>query len=589
MADDRQDGGERYEIDGRTYRVHPVAALFPLIEGRDYDDLVGDVRARGVQVPVTVSGDQIVDGRNRVRAALDAEVEVPLRELSAGETAVAVATSYNLMRRQLSPSQRTVIASELMRLRVPQGGSPPFDRNGGGAAPASDGSDSTDGGLSLPFGAPPDPPVSPDASSGGPARRASGVRARAGSGSRSSRADPAPDVGPSSRPQPDGAALDGGLPVDRLVGSGSGPDSVSGAASPAADGDGPAEPAADSAAPFDTVAGADGAGDDAEPGGEPLVRRQSEAAEMMGVSPEYLREFERVREQAPDLVDPVKDGLLTVRDAYAIRQEDLEVRRRAVEKCRAARDAGRTLSAVNAVKLLAGKPPRSKSKSKAAVSDDADLPPLPSVTHVPGAGSLGGGQAAAPAAVPAAGAAVGGAVDGGAAPVPRAGVADSALRNGELFVPALVLAGTRIVLGEIDLDPCSSEAAQERVAAAEWYGRSQDGLSNPWRGTVWVFPPFGAVDAFASHFDQELRAGRVRQAGFMGPASFGEPWAQKLLGLPQLTAVVVSRKPTSFPSSDGSDVRSDYGMAVFFFGVDLSAVRRSYAPWGAVLAPAAAG
>ena len=50
------------------YTVHPAAAVFPLIEGDDFDDLCESIRHHGVQHPAVVRGTELLDGRNRMRA-----------------------------------------------------------------------------------------------------------------------------------------------------------------------------------------------------------------------------------------------------------------------------------------------------------------------------------------------------------------------------------------------------------------------------------------------------------------------------------------------------------------------------------------
>lgn len=45
-------------------------------------------------------------------------------------------------------------------------------------------------------------------------------------------------------------------------------------------------------------------------------------------------------------------------------------------------------------------------------------------------------------------------------------------------------------LGPFDLDPCASTGARWRTAA-ELYTKEDDGLSRPWRGRVWLNPPYG--------------------------------------------------------------------------------------------------
>jgi hypothetical protein len=50
------------------FTVHPAAAVFPLIEGDDFNDLCESIRMHGVQHPVVVRGNELLDGRNRMRA-----------------------------------------------------------------------------------------------------------------------------------------------------------------------------------------------------------------------------------------------------------------------------------------------------------------------------------------------------------------------------------------------------------------------------------------------------------------------------------------------------------------------------------------
>lgn len=45
-------------------------------------------------------------------------------------------------------------------------------------------------------------------------------------------------------------------------------------------------------------------------------------------------------------------------------------------------------------------------------------------------------------------------------------------------------------LGDFDLDPCSPEN-RPWPTAAKHFTKSDDGLSKPWRGRVWLNPPYG--------------------------------------------------------------------------------------------------
>lgn len=112
---------------------HPLANLFPLIEGSEFDELVADIAGRGLQEPDIVLLDgQILDGRNRYRA-LEILVErgaVEAHELDPARSRIysdfiysdcndplAFVLSRNLHRRQLSQSQRAMVAARVETLR----------------------------------------------------------------------------------------------------------------------------------------------------------------------------------------------------------------------------------------------------------------------------------------------------------------------------------------------------------------------------------------------------------------------------------------------------------------------------------------
>lgn len=104
-----------------TLPFHPLANLFPLIEGDDYTALVADVKANGLRESIILFDGLILDGRNRARACDDAQIS-PRYEPFAGkpEEALPYVLSKNLARRHLNDAQRAWIAARLC------GDDPPF-------------------------------------------------------------------------------------------------------------------------------------------------------------------------------------------------------------------------------------------------------------------------------------------------------------------------------------------------------------------------------------------------------------------------------------------------------------------------------
>ena len=94
------------------FEFHPVADLFPLMQGTEFEDLVNDIKQNGLREPVWLYENKVLDGRNRLRACNAAGVEPRFREYD-GDDPVGFAVSLNLHRRHLTDDQRKAIAAWL--------------------------------------------------------------------------------------------------------------------------------------------------------------------------------------------------------------------------------------------------------------------------------------------------------------------------------------------------------------------------------------------------------------------------------------------------------------------------------------------
>ena len=72
---------------------HPLANIFPLIDGAAFDELVADIKSHVLREPIWLYDGQILDGRNRYRACNAAGIE-PRFTAYEGNDPVALVISF---------------------------------------------------------------------------------------------------------------------------------------------------------------------------------------------------------------------------------------------------------------------------------------------------------------------------------------------------------------------------------------------------------------------------------------------------------------------------------------------------------------
>jgi hypothetical protein len=98
---------------GHETQVHPAANLFPMMDERQYQVLLEDIRQHGVNDAVVYYHGQLLDGRNRMRACEELDITPYTIELEDEEDPWAWALSANLHRRHLTTSQKAMCAAKL--------------------------------------------------------------------------------------------------------------------------------------------------------------------------------------------------------------------------------------------------------------------------------------------------------------------------------------------------------------------------------------------------------------------------------------------------------------------------------------------
>jgi ParB-like chromosome segregation protein Spo0J len=102
------------------YEFHPLADMFPLMEGEDFNQLAEDIGNRGILSPIILHEGKILDGRNRYNAAKDAGhkfTDRDFKQLSPGLDPEAFVISANLKRRQLTSKQKREFIAKLIEAK----------------------------------------------------------------------------------------------------------------------------------------------------------------------------------------------------------------------------------------------------------------------------------------------------------------------------------------------------------------------------------------------------------------------------------------------------------------------------------------
>lgn len=141
----------------------------------------------------------------------------------------------------------------------------------------------------------------------------------------------------------------------------------------------------------------------------------------------------------------------------------------------------------------------------------------------------------------------------------------------EWYTPAEYLELARKVLGGFDLDPASSDAANFRVNANEYFTLDDDGLKRDWFGSVWLNPPYSQPDIanFANKMVSEWQAQRVTAAIVLTHNYTDTSWFHNLAN--SASALCFTKGRIRFVSSSGELASPTQGQTFFYFGRNVEA------------------
>jgi phage N-6-adenine-methyltransferase len=149
--------------------------------------------------------------------------------------------------------------------------------------------------------------------------------------------------------------------------------------------------------------------------------------------------------------------------------------------------------------------------------------------------------------------------------------------------PAPLVALVRTVLGAIDVDPASNDAAQEVVQATTFYTLETNGLAHEWLGRVYANPPYSNVEPFVSKLFAEFDAGRTTEAIVLVNARSSSAWFQALAARAWRCELRQRVKFWRPERPDGSKGRQ--ASVVFYVGPNVKRFLEIFRSFGVVTAP----
>jgi phage N-6-adenine-methyltransferase len=152
--------------------------------------------------------------------------------------------------------------------------------------------------------------------------------------------------------------------------------------------------------------------------------------------------------------------------------------------------------------------------------------------------------------------------------------------NNEWYTPDAYIRCATAVLGQIDLDPASSDIANERVKAAKFFSQEDDGLSHNWSGNVWMNPPYesGLIGKFCDKLVAEYQSGNVTGAIVLVNNATETGWFRTLIG--EAVAVCFPHGRVRFLDPVGNLGAPLQGQAVLYFGDNDDLFNKTFSELG---------
>jgi phage N-6-adenine-methyltransferase len=155
----------------------------------------------------------------------------------------------------------------------------------------------------------------------------------------------------------------------------------------------------------------------------------------------------------------------------------------------------------------------------------------------------------------------------------------------EWYTPEQYIACARAVLGQIDLDPASSDFANRTVRATKFFTLEDNGLAQAWGGRVWLNPPYAqpAIADFVKRLVKQVLLGNVSEAIMLTHNYTDTAWFHEAMSA--VSAVCFTRGRIGFLSPEGAKAAPTQGQAFFYYGDHVKRFAEEFSSIGFIVVP----
>lgn len=166
---------------------------------------------------------------------------------------------------------------------------------------------------------------------------------------------------------------------------------------------------------------------------------------------------------------------------------------------------------------------------------------------------------------------------------PTAHVSHNSGEN-EWYTPPEIIKAVRGVMGEIDLDPASSDIANKIIQAKAYFTKDEDGLTKTWYGKIFLNPPYAQplISQFSEKVCESINKNKITEAIVLVNNATETKWFQSMATIAKGICFPVKR--IKFLDVEGNPAGAPLqGQAFLYFGPNLDKFIECFGSFGFVV------